>query len=65
MEDICWIATRSISKAAETAIKNVGGKIMRICSSGNVPSMIVVGLPCQSQIICITGKERQGCIHIL
>jgi hypothetical protein len=24
------------------------GKIMRICSSGNVPSMIVVGLPCQN-----------------
>ncbi|HWS84157.1 MAG TPA: hypothetical protein VN207_07830, partial [Ktedonobacteraceae bacterium] len=60
MEDIHWIATGSISKAAETTIKYVGGKIMRICSSGNAPSIIVVGLPCQNMTGSNTDVKMTG-----
>src|SRR5579872_3039863 len=60
MTSLYWIAAGQISDMAKIALKEVGGKIVRIHSSGNIPSIHLVGIPCLNISEDITEVKIQG-----
>src|SRR5260370_22888 len=60
MTSLYWIAAGQISDMAKIALKAVGGKIVRMHSSGNIPSIHLVGIPCLNISEDTTELKIQG-----
>jgi len=60
MSSLHWIVAGKISDMAKTAIKEVGGKIIRMHPSGDIPSLLLIGIPCLNLTEDITEVELAG-----
>ena len=47
MIDLHWITVGNVSEKAVQSIKKTGGKVVHMQAKGNVPTVFLVGIPCE------------------